>query len=70
MALNDRVSEESQVQSELRETITQHLERIRELEEELTNRPADNDSSSSEEKEDMSMWKVKFEELTITHEGL
>ena len=70
MALNDRVSEESQVQSELRETITQHLERIRELEEELTNRPADNDSSSSEEKEDMSLWKVKFEELTITHEGL
>lgn len=70
MALNDRVSEESQVQSELRETITQHLERIRELEEELTNRPADNDSSSSEEKEDMSMWKVKFEELTLTHEGL
>ena len=70
MALNDRVSEESQVQSELRETITQHLERIRELEEELSNRPADNDSSSSEEKEDMSMWKVKFEELTITHEGL
>ena len=70
MALNDRVSEESQVQSELRETITQHLERIRELEEELTNRPADNDSSSSEEKEDMSMWKVKFEELTISHESL
>ena len=70
MALNDRISEESQLQSELRETISQHLERIRELEEDLNNRPADNDSSSSEEKEDMSMWKVKFEELTISHESL
>ena len=70
MALNDRVSEESQIQSELRESISQHLERIRELEEELNNRPADNDSSSSEEKEDMSMWKVKFDELNITHESL
>ena len=65
MALNDRVSEESQLQSELRETISQHLERIRELEEDLNNRPADNDSSSSEEKEDTSMFKAKFEELTI-----
>ena len=70
MALNDRISEESQLQSELRQTISQHLERIRELEEDLNNRPADNDSSSSEEKEDMSMWKVKFEELTISHESL
>ena len=70
MALNDRISEEIDNQSVLRENISQYLERIRELEEDLNNRPADNDSSSSEEKEDMSMFKAKFEELTISHESL
>ena len=58
MALNDKLTQETEVSSELRETITEKSERIRELEEEIANRPEpeikDDSSSSSEEKPNFS----------------
>lgn len=60
----------------MRETITEKSERIRELEEELANRPEvkDDSSSSSEEKPDLSgeveEWKRKYEEMTEKYDKL
>jgi len=69
MALNDKLSQEAETSQELRETITEKTERIRELEEELAKRPEvkdDSSSSSSDEKPDYSAeieeWKKKYEE--------
>ena len=58
-ALRDRLSDESLVQSELRESITEHLETIRDLKEQLE-RPVENESSSEE-----SEWKQKYDELNV-----
>ena len=76
MALNDKLTQETEVSSDLRETIKENNERIKELEDELAKRPEikDDSSSSSEEKVDNSAeieeWKKKYESMVGKNERL
>ena len=69
MALNDKLTEKDETIVELRETINEKTQQIKELEIELSNRPEiKDDSSSSSEKPDYTAeieeWKRKYEEIS------
>ena len=74
MKLQDKVQQEMDVNVELREQNKTHEERIKELEDELANRPEIKDatSSESEEKPDLSdeveEWKRKYEKTASEFE--
>ena len=76
MALQEKLTAETEVSSELRVEIKTLNERIQELEDELANRPEvkDDSSSSSSEKEDHSgeleEWKKKYQEKCAAFESM
>ena len=75
MALNDKLTEKDETIVELRETINEKTQQIKELEIELSNRPEiKDDSSSSSEKPDYTAeieeWKRKYEEMSGKFERL
>ena len=75
MALNDKLTEKDETIVELRETINEKTQQIKELEIELSNRPEiKDDSSSSSEKPDYTAeieeWKRKYEEVSGKFERL